>query len=63
MAGRPQKCLIERNCIARAENFIQIQIDKKLENKITAGTLQVVIPQIKNEVLVATDISTFEECS
>ena len=62
MAGRPQKCLIERNCIARAENFIQIQIDKKLENKITAGTLQVVIPHFKDEVLVATDISTFKKC-
>ena len=62
MTGRPQKCLIERNCIARAENFVQIQIDKKLENKITAGTLQIVIPHFKDEVLVATDISTFKKC-
>ena len=54
----PQKCLIERNGIARAENFIQIQIDKKLENKIVAGTLQIVVPKLKNGILIATDIST-----
>ena len=58
MTEKPQKCLIERNGIARAENFIQIQIDKKLENKIVAGTLQIVVPKLKNGILIATDIST-----
>lgn len=60
MENKPQKCIIEKNGIARAENFVQIKLDKKLENKITAGTLQIIIPQIKNEALFATDISEDE---
>ena len=66
MENKPQKCVIERNGIARAENFAKIELNinnkhKKLENNFNAGDIITVIPSVQDNILIANKIASVED--
>ena len=66
MESKPQKCIIERNGIARAENFAKIELNlnkkhKKLENNFQSGEIVLVVPSVKNNILIADKITAIKD--
>ena len=66
MESKPQKCIIERNGIARAENFATIELNlnkkhKKLENNFQSGEIVLVVPSVKNNILIADKITAIKD--
>ena len=66
MQNKPQKCIMERNGIARAENFAKIELNlnkkhKKLENNFQSGEIVLVVPSVKNNILIADKITAIKD--